>query len=93
MKKSHFSFSDASRRDLMRLGMLGIGVSAAALPMPPAKTASQEISVMAAMEVENSAELLGINTRIELAAVDKIFRERKLQEQDPFYRNKFLLQN
>ena len=34
MKKSHFSFSDASRRDLMRLGMLGIGVSAAALPMP-----------------------------------------------------------
>jgi bifunctional UDP-N-acetylglucosamine pyrophosphorylase/glucosamine-1-phosphate N-acetyltransferase len=35
---------------------------------------------VAAMEVENSAELLGINTRVELAAVDKIFRERKVQE-------------
>jgi bifunctional UDP-N-acetylglucosamine pyrophosphorylase/glucosamine-1-phosphate N-acetyltransferase len=35
---------------------------------------------VAAMEVENSAELLGINTRAELAAVDKIFRERKVQE-------------
>jgi bifunctional UDP-N-acetylglucosamine pyrophosphorylase/glucosamine-1-phosphate N-acetyltransferase len=35
---------------------------------------------VAAMEVENSAELLGINTRAELAAVDRIFRERKVQE-------------
>ncbi len=35
---------------------------------------------VAAMEVENSAELLGINTRVELAEVDKIFRERKVQE-------------
>ncbi len=35
---------------------------------------------VAAMEVENSAELLGINTRAELAEVDKIFRERKVQE-------------
>jgi bifunctional UDP-N-acetylglucosamine pyrophosphorylase / glucosamine-1-phosphate N-acetyltransferase len=35
---------------------------------------------VAAMEVANSAELLGINTRVELAAVDKIFRERKVQE-------------
>jgi bifunctional UDP-N-acetylglucosamine pyrophosphorylase / glucosamine-1-phosphate N-acetyltransferase len=35
---------------------------------------------VAAMEVENSAELLGINTRAELAHVDKIFRERKVQE-------------
>jgi bifunctional UDP-N-acetylglucosamine pyrophosphorylase/glucosamine-1-phosphate N-acetyltransferase len=30
--------------------------------------------------VENSAELLGINTRAELAEVDKIFRQRKVQE-------------
>jgi uncharacterized protein (DUF1501 family) len=30
----HFSFSESSRRDLLRLGMYGIGVSAAALPMP-----------------------------------------------------------
>ena len=30
--------------------------------------------------MENSAELLGINTRVELAEVDKIFRERKVQE-------------
>jgi bifunctional UDP-N-acetylglucosamine pyrophosphorylase/glucosamine-1-phosphate N-acetyltransferase len=35
---------------------------------------------VAAMEVENSAELLGINTRVELAEVDKIFRQRKVQE-------------
>src|SRR6202050_2221959 len=34
MKKNHFSFSDSSRRNLLRLGMYGIGVSAAALPMP-----------------------------------------------------------
>ncbi len=34
MKKNHFSFSESSRRDLFRLGMFGIGVSAAALPMP-----------------------------------------------------------
>jgi uncharacterized protein (DUF1501 family) len=34
MKKNRFSFSEASRRDLLRLGMYGIGVSAAALPMP-----------------------------------------------------------
>ncbi len=35
---------------------------------------------VAAMELENSTELLGINTRLELAEVDKIFRERKVQE-------------
>src|SRR3984957_15632176 len=35
---------------------------------------------VAAMEVENPAELLGINTRVELAEVDKIFRQRKVQE-------------
>jgi uncharacterized protein (DUF1501 family) len=34
MKKNHFSFSASSRRDLLRLGMYGIGVSAAAVPMP-----------------------------------------------------------
>jgi len=32
--KNRFSFSQTSRRDLLRLGMYGIGVSAAALPMP-----------------------------------------------------------
>jgi bifunctional UDP-N-acetylglucosamine pyrophosphorylase / glucosamine-1-phosphate N-acetyltransferase len=35
---------------------------------------------VAAMEVENAGELLGINTRVELAEVDKIFRERKVRE-------------
>jgi uncharacterized protein (DUF1501 family) len=30
----HFSFSESSRRDLLRLGLYGIGVSAAAVPMP-----------------------------------------------------------
>jgi bifunctional UDP-N-acetylglucosamine pyrophosphorylase/glucosamine-1-phosphate N-acetyltransferase len=35
---------------------------------------------VAAMEIEDSQELLGINTRVELAMVDKIFRARKVQE-------------
>src|SRR6202453_1131149 len=33
-----------------------------------------------AMELDDPGELLGINTRVELATVDKIFRERKVQE-------------
>jgi bifunctional UDP-N-acetylglucosamine pyrophosphorylase/glucosamine-1-phosphate N-acetyltransferase len=36
--------------------------------------------VVAALEIADSAELLGINTRVELAAVDRIFRERKVRE-------------
>jgi bifunctional UDP-N-acetylglucosamine pyrophosphorylase / glucosamine-1-phosphate N-acetyltransferase len=35
---------------------------------------------VAAMELENPSELLGINTRAELAEVDKTFRQRKAQE-------------
>jgi bifunctional UDP-N-acetylglucosamine pyrophosphorylase/glucosamine-1-phosphate N-acetyltransferase len=35
---------------------------------------------VSAMEVENPAELLGINTRVELAEVDRIFRERKVRD-------------
>jgi bifunctional UDP-N-acetylglucosamine pyrophosphorylase/glucosamine-1-phosphate N-acetyltransferase len=35
---------------------------------------------VAAMEMDNPAELLGINTRAELAEVDKIFRQRKVHE-------------
>jgi bifunctional UDP-N-acetylglucosamine pyrophosphorylase / glucosamine-1-phosphate N-acetyltransferase len=35
---------------------------------------------VAAMEVENPAELLGINTRVELAEVDRVFRARKVRE-------------
>jgi bifunctional UDP-N-acetylglucosamine pyrophosphorylase/glucosamine-1-phosphate N-acetyltransferase len=35
---------------------------------------------VASMELDDPAELLGINTRVELAAVDKIFRERKVEE-------------
>jgi bifunctional UDP-N-acetylglucosamine pyrophosphorylase/glucosamine-1-phosphate N-acetyltransferase len=35
---------------------------------------------VAALNVPDSHELLGINTRAELAAVDKIFRERKVRE-------------
>ncbi len=35
---------------------------------------------VAAMELENPGELLGINTRAELAEVDRIFRERKVRE-------------
>ncbi|HME41437.1 MAG TPA: bifunctional UDP-N-acetylglucosamine diphosphorylase/glucosamine-1-phosphate N-acetyltransferase GlmU, partial [Steroidobacteraceae bacterium] len=35
---------------------------------------------VAAMEVPDSSELLGINTRVELAEVDRIFRARKVRE-------------
>ena len=35
---------------------------------------------VAAFEVPDAGELLGINTRVELAAVDKIFRDRKVRE-------------
>ena len=35
---------------------------------------------VAALEIPDSQELLGINTRAELAAVDRIFRERKVRE-------------
>jgi bifunctional UDP-N-acetylglucosamine pyrophosphorylase / glucosamine-1-phosphate N-acetyltransferase len=35
---------------------------------------------VAALEVSDSQELLGINTRTELAVVDKIFRDRKVRE-------------
>jgi bifunctional UDP-N-acetylglucosamine pyrophosphorylase / glucosamine-1-phosphate N-acetyltransferase len=35
---------------------------------------------VAAMDVPNSEELLGINTRAELAAVDRIFRTRKVEQ-------------
>ena len=35
---------------------------------------------VAALEVADAQELLGINTRAELAAVDRIFRERKVRE-------------
>jgi len=34
---------------------------------------------LAALRLEDSRELLGINTRIDLAAVDRMFRERKLE--------------
>jgi bifunctional UDP-N-acetylglucosamine pyrophosphorylase/glucosamine-1-phosphate N-acetyltransferase len=34
----------------------------------------------AAFEVPDATELLGINTRVELAAADKIFRDRKVRE-------------
>jgi bifunctional UDP-N-acetylglucosamine pyrophosphorylase/glucosamine-1-phosphate N-acetyltransferase len=34
----------------------------------------------AAFEVPDAAELLGINTRVELAAADKLFRDRKVRE-------------
>src|SRR5579863_10113302 len=47
MKKKHFSFSESSRRDLLRLGMYGIGVSAAAVPMPLFAQAAAALSSQA----------------------------------------------
>jgi uncharacterized protein (DUF1501 family) len=34
MKRNRFSFSKSNRRELLRAGMFGVGVSAAALPLP-----------------------------------------------------------
>lgn len=36
--------------------------------------------IVQAMEVKDSSELLGINTRVDLAVVDKVIRERKARE-------------
>ena len=34
MTRNHFSFSKLTRRDLLRAGMYGVGVTAGALPLP-----------------------------------------------------------
>src|SRR5579863_1107632 len=47
MKKNHFSFSGSNRRDLLRLGMYGIGVSSCALPMPLFAQAAAQLSSQA----------------------------------------------
>src|SRR3984885_5630530 len=47
MKKNHFSFSESNRRQLLRLGMYGIGVSAAALPMPLFAQAAAQLAAQA----------------------------------------------
>jgi uncharacterized protein (DUF1501 family) len=44
MKKKHFSFSEASRRDLLRAAMYGVGVSATATPMPMFAQAAAALS-------------------------------------------------
>jgi uncharacterized protein (DUF1501 family) len=66
MKKSHFSFSDSSRRDLLRLGMYGIGVSAAALPMPlfaqAAAAAGSNGKILVVLELSGGND--GLNTLI-----------------------------
>jgi uncharacterized protein (DUF1501 family) len=65
--KNHFSFSEASRRDLLRLGMYGIGVSAAALPMPlfaqaAASLAGSRGKILVVLELSGGND--GLNTLI-----------------------------
>src|ERR1700722_11558136 len=64
--KNHFSFSEASRRDLLRLGMYGIGVSAAALPMPLFAQAAASLSsrgkILVVLELSGGND--GLNTLI-----------------------------
>src|ERR1700677_204969 len=67
MKKKHFSFSESSRRDLLRLGMYGIGVSAAALPMPlfaqaAASLAGSRGKILVVLELSGGND--GLNTLI-----------------------------
>src|SRR5580693_404427 len=65
--KNHFSFSDSSRRDLLRLGMYGIGVSAAALPMPlfaqaVASQANANGKILVVLELSGGND--GLNTLV-----------------------------
>ena len=67
MKKKHFSFSESSRRDLLRLGMYGVGVSAAALPMPlfaqaVASQANANGKILVVLELSGGND--GLNTLI-----------------------------
>src|SRR5580693_222836 len=67
MKKKHFSFSESSRRDLLRLGMYGIGVSAAALPMPlfaqaVASQANANGKILVVLELSGGND--GLNTLV-----------------------------
>jgi uncharacterized protein (DUF1501 family) len=61
MKKNHFSFSESSRRDLLRLGMYGIGVSATALPMPLFAQAAAAVAGQAHGKILVVLELSGGN--------------------------------
>src|SRR5881628_2309424 len=66
MKKNQFSFPKCSRRDLLRAGMYGIGVSAAAQPMPlfgqAAAALAPEGKILVVLELSGGND--GLNTLV-----------------------------
>ena len=78
MKKNHFSFSESSRRDLLRLGMYGIGVSAAALPMPLFAQAAAALAGQAKVERKDPGRARTVG------------RQRRAQHAGPLRRRRLL---
>ena len=61
MSGNRFSFSKSSRRELLRAGMYGVGVSAAALPLPLFAQASAALIEGRLLEAILKAEPGGVH--------------------------------
>jgi uncharacterized protein (DUF1501 family) len=85
MKKNHFSFSESSRRDLLRLGMYGIGVSAAALPLPLFAQAAAALTGQAKSGGRTGAKILVV---LELSGGNDGLNTLVPYGDDAYYRNR-----